>query len=295
MSGHIVFYSMRFAAAGKGISSLMNRYGIGRMLNGDLHVTPHEFAFLLSKGKVILSQEDFHTVSDLLSGLPSFFQTFAAYFSTKSRGLVVSIEGTTMTIRRNRRSKALHIQIAGDMEQIRSEVLMGSEITYHAVVDMDGDMTLFSVSPFNVSGKFTFTGLHRYSDRIMNGRVSSILDQGYSIGSIRLIPDEEIQTLKGDESSQRMLLYNDLKDRGLLPKSGFKYGADFRVYMGPDSTHAECLVSLLHENENWSEISRLVRVSNGVRKQAVFSMIDHTGIKYVRIGWIRDLGDILKD
>ena len=296
MTGDIVFDSMRFRPARKSISYLMNRYHVGKMLGGDLHVSAHELAFLASKEKILLDEGEFKLISTILSGIPYFFQTFAAYFYAKSHGLIASVQGTTMIVRRNARSKPVTIYITGDMGELHTDFIIEPGNSLHAVIDMDGDMTLFEVSSFNPEGKFIFGKYMDSSERMQYGHGGSLQDQGYSKGAIRFLPDEENGMAgESERSMQRIHLYGDLKGRGILPKSGFKYGADFRGYTGPESTHAEYLISSLHENESWSEISRLVRVSNGVRKTCVFCLMKYGKIHYIKIRWIKDFAEIIDD
>ncbi len=69
-------------------------------------------------------------------------------------------------------------------------------------------------------------------------------------------------------------VYNDLKKKGLIVKTGFKFGVHFRAYTDqPGKTHAEYMIQLLNQNENiiWSDISRAVRLSHTVNKDLVFS------------------------
>ncbi|MDP6154825.1 MAG: tRNA-intron lyase [Candidatus Thermoplasmatota archaeon] len=73
--------------------------------------------------------------------------------------------------------------------------------------------------------------------------------------------------------SERYLLYEELKRRDLIVKTGFKYGAYFRAYRDdPEENHAEYLFHLLSSKtgKNWPDISRSVRVAHGVRKKMIF-------------------------
>ena len=72
----------------------------------------------------------------------------------------------------------------------------------------------------------------------------------------------------------RYALYEDLKRRGLIVKTGFKYGAYFRAYCeDPETSHAKYLVHLIPcpEGFGWPEVSRSVRVAHGVRKKMIFA------------------------
>ena len=71
----------------------------------------------------------------------------------------------------------------------------------------------------------------------------------------------------------RLKVYRELKARDLIVKTGFKYGAHFRVYEGdPDEEHSEFLVHGVPTDFecSWEEISRAVRLAQGVRKKMLF-------------------------
>jgi len=67
----------------------------------------------------------------------------------------------------------------------------------------------------------------------------------------------------------RLRAYDDLRRRGLVVKTGFKYGSHFRVYDGsPDGHHSKYLVHAVHWDYRtiWPEISRAVRLAHGVKR-----------------------------
>jgi len=77
--------------------------------------------------------------------------------------------------------------------------------------------------------------------------------------------------------TERYRLYEELKGRDLIIKTGFKYGAYFRGYRDdPEDNHAEYLFHLLpsRKGKNWPDISRSVRVAHGVRKKMIFVFPD---------------------
>jgi tRNA-intron endonuclease len=84
--------------------------------------------------------------------------------------------------------------------------------------------------------------------------------------------------------------YEDLRRRGFLPKTGFKYGSHFRVYDGNlNEQHARYLVHAIPENFEctWPEISRAVRLAHSVRKQMIFARIGKNKIRYIQISRVR--------
>mgnify|MGYP002738560324 CR=1 FL=1 len=101
---------------------------------------------------------------------------------------------------------------------------------------------------------------------------------------------EDMQPSEEDEDlSLRTSAYFDLRSRGLVVKTGFKYGTHFRVYEGsPDDSHAKYLVHAVSASDvaTWPEISRTVRLSGGVKKNILFCRIgDRT--EYYEFKWFR--------
>lgn len=88
----------------------------------------------------------------------------------------------------------------------------------------------------------------------------------------------------------RFSVFKDLKKRGLLVKTGFKFGAHFRTYTTkPEDTHAEYLVHVVPTGfkSTWAEISRAVRLAHSVNKEIVFSRVDKLNIDYIKFGRLR--------
>lgn len=80
---------------------------------------------------------------------------------------------------------------------------------------------------------------------------------------------------------RRYRVYQDLRERGYVVKTGFKYGAHFRVYeRGEYATeHSKFLVYVVPENYTFSfpEVSRAVRLAHGVKKTMIFAAVDDEG------------------
>ncbi len=87
----------------------------------------------------------------------------------------------------------------------------------------------------------------------------------------------------------RLKAYRDLRSRGLVVKTGFKYGSHFRVYEDdPEKAHARYLVHAVPEDYEtiWPEISRAVRLAHGVKKEILFARVGD-GVEYVRLSRVR--------
>jgi len=88
----------------------------------------------------------------------------------------------------------------------------------------------------------------------------------------------------------RLSVFTDLKQQGMLVKTGFKFGAHFRAYtQQPDRTHAEYLIHVVEKGFRsiWAEISRAVRLAHTVNKEFVFARVDGSHINYIKLGRLR--------
>lgn len=77
-------------------------------------------------------------------------------------------------------------------------------------------------------------------------------------------------------------VYRDLRERGYVAKTGFKFGAHFRVYERgeyPSGGHSRYLVHVLSEDSSFEmpEISRAVRLAQNVRKSLLLAVVDREG------------------
>ncbi len=80
---------------------------------------------------------------------------------------------------------------------------------------------------------------------------------------------------------EKMAVYEDMKNRGFIVKTGFKYGSHFRAYdADPEKAHAKFLVHAVSPGyaATWPEISRAVRLSHGVRKEILFARAAASGV-----------------
>lgn len=199
----------------------------------------------------------------------------------------------------------------------------------YGVVDEEGDLTYYTLSLRDPSGKVypePISGKpvgHLISDRVLifdRSHSEALRDYGYYgksmvealqlslIESIHLVGkgkltvlDQNDQPLGFDdlmdvgESVQnefriRYMVYSDLRERGLVVKTGFKYGTHFRVYQtSPDDSHARYLVHAVTESDirMWPEISRTVRLSGGVKKEILFGLVRKNEVEYLEFKWFK--------
>ncbi|WP_123535887.1 tRNA-intron lyase [Halosimplex salinum] len=91
---------------------------------------------------------------------------------------------------------------------------------------------------------------------------------------------ERGQDIEGDRFDRRLRVYEFLRESGLVPKTGYKFGADFRTYADVESVedlgHSELLVRVLEGGHSFSprDLALDVRLAHGVRKKMVFALVD---------------------
>ena len=113
----------------------------------------------------------------------------------------------------------------------------------------------------------------------------SLLEAAYLAerGAIDLDPETvraRGREVEGERFDRRLAVYTELRERDVVPKTGYKFGADFRTYADVDSVeeldHSELLVRV-HPADYVFEPRDLaldVRLAHGVRKTMVFALVD---------------------
>jgi tRNA-intron endonuclease len=95
-----------------------------------------------------------------------------------------------------------------------------------------------------------------------------------------------------EDFDEKMKVYKDLREKRMVVKTGFKFGAHFRVYEKVESLselyHSRYLVHVVRRDYVFTppEISRAVRLAHGVRKSMIFAYEDEK-IRYIEIRRIR--------
>jgi tRNA-intron endonuclease len=207
---------------------------------------------------------------------------------------------------------AYRVTALGERESVPADGIAGSVL---AVVDEESDLSYFEAERFAVTGGTDYepeaaTGelvddrvvvddpppdLHergfygrplatRDGDR--TGALHlSLVEAAYlaAAGKLGLVGDdapgvvERGRRVEGERFDRRLRAYRTLRDAGAAPKTGFKFGADFRVYEAVESVselgHAEYLVRVLPPGHTFAprELALDVRLAGGVRKRMVFA------------------------
>lgn len=224
-------------------------------------------------------------------------------------------ERDVMDINKIKRSIGTASSISGDL--------------WFAIVDEEGDITYYDVSMSDLKGeisehKFSKTTGILLENRVVifdkkmaekllekefygkpfgNGLQLSMVESLYLLEK-KVVDIQDVAKGKSFSPKQfknliqktqsdidlRFTVFTDLKKRGLIVKTGFKFGAHFRAYTKkPGETHAEYLIHVVDKNfkSTWSEISRAVRLAHSVNKEIFFARVNGNKIDYIKLGRLR--------
>ena len=199
---------------------------------------------------------------------------------------------------------------------------------WFAIVDEEGDLTYYDVAFIDVRGKTGEHAFSKATGILLENRVivfdkklgDSLLEKEFfgkpfgaglqlSLAEALYLMEKnaiDVQGIDGKKLSlnefktfiqqsqpdidSRMIVFRDLKKRGLIVKTGFKFGAHFRAYTkNPNETHAEYLIHAVNKGfrSTWAEISRAVRLAHSVNKEILFARIDDGKVNYIKFGRLR--------
>jgi tRNA-intron endonuclease len=114
----------------------------------------------------------------------------------------------------------------------------------------------------------------------------------------KLSEEEAFEEFSGEDEEfyHKLQAYSDLRERGFIVKTGFKFGAHFRVYPrgvnpyeeGPkkQEQHTKWVVHAVPESEelSFSEMSRAVRLAQNIRATMLWAVVDsESGVTYYEV------------
>jgi tRNA-intron endonuclease len=219
--------------------------------------------------------------------------------------------------------------LEGMVSQIK-RVLRARKKLLIGIVDEEGDLTYYQVRLVRPKGRIKSKGYDLeadalfFGDRVMvldsdeaellnereffgkfigEGLQLSLLETAYLLEMEALIVRDaktgrkinltqfkrKVERIQPDFDT-RLRVYKDLKAKGLIVKTGFKYGTHFRVYKGdPEKEHALYLVHAVSStyHSTWPEISRAVRLAHGVKKELLLGRVMEKKAEYVRLKRVR--------
>ncbi|WP_435065216.1 tRNA-intron lyase [Halobaculum sp. EA56] len=100
---------------------------------------------------------------------------------------------------------------------------------------------------------------------------------------------ERGREVEGERFDRRLSVYRELRDRGVVPKTGYKFGADFRTYDAVETVaelpHSERLVRVVTPDHRFHprELALDVRLAGGVRKRMVFALAGDDSNDYLTV------------
>ncbi|QSG07282.1 tRNA-intron lyase [Halapricum desulfuricans] len=296
--------------------------GYGRVVDGDLELAPVEAAHILYRGDVETVRDagsgkrlDFRALlsSDVVSEIDVL-----VYKDLRDRGFYLSPtdEADADFLVYPRGKGPWDDEIAHRIRAISERTALAARSlgeTVLAVVDEESSITYLETDRPDVRGT-TDAELPRgvpaelLDDRVFvweppavlyeRGFYGQPLDDGGPLQlslleaaalarrGVLALPEDEIvergRTVEGERFDRRLAVYRALRDRNVVPKTGYKFGADFRTYADVEHVeelgHSELLVRVLPADHAFAprDLALDVRLAHGVRKRMVFALVGET-------------------
>jgi tRNA-intron endonuclease len=222
---------------------------------------------------------------------------------------------------------AYRVRVAGEREEIAAAALGGVVL---AVVDEEGELTYFETGRPGAAGDADAAGsrydppaaldaalladrvvvwdppadLHDrgfYGQRLHgrnadSGPLQLSLVEAASLARRNALSLDEPRVVErgrhveGERFDRRLRAYAALRAAGSVPKSGFKFGADFRTYDAfttvDEMDHSDRLIRVVSPDHTFlpRDLSLDVRLAGGVRKRMVFALTDvNEGIDWLSV------------
>jgi len=103
---------------------------------------------------------------------------------------------------------------------------------------------------------------------------------------------ERGRSVEGERFDRRLVVYETLREQGVAPKTGFKFGADFRTYAAVEDVenlgHSELLVRVFDAGHVFEprDLALDVRLAHGVRKTMAYAFVGEGGDDEIGIEWL---------
>lgn len=291
---------------GKSPLYLHNKYSVGRVDRKTLFLKPYETIYLYLRNRIKplngMLRDELSVISTLIQ--ESDMHKLKVYLELKDEGTKITIESDYFNVVRKNEKQSVRRKVVPvrENEKISFQWLREMAGANVASVDDDGDITYYTVQAANLQGKNSFNILNSQED---NDDVISIGNRGVGrrdkippwmgdiLGDVTFLSEQEFSILtKRDRKDIVTQIYGDLISRGMIVKTGFKYGCTFRAYEESLENHSEYLIHITENTMEWYEISRAVRVAAAVRKRMVFSSIIDNQPVYIEIKRIRNIEEL---
>lgn len=278
----------------------LERRGFGVKRGDRIYLHPLEVVYLQVKGI-----ERFGELEEVLRWAESRIEDFSTYYfvyeDLRDRGNRVKIQGELLLTKKpylpisERRVIRMGeiAEKARKFDELRLAVVdEESEITYFKVYEpeMMGEQTE-ELPEINgvLSNEFVITTQTEIFSRYFYGSEKggfvtlSLIESLYLLeaGKLKLMNADKAKLVKRAREVERNFdrryeVYRDLKERGFVVKTGFKFGSEFRVYKKVESVddlpHSEYLIDIADEKEiRLIDLARAVRLAQSVKKKMVFA------------------------
>jgi tRNA intron endonuclease len=143
-----------------------------------------------------------------------------------------------------------------------------------AIIDSAVQLSLIEAAALAANGKLVLDDIDDAADVDGPTATDAVADPPASYTAIR----EQGRAVEGERFDRRLATYRTLREGDVVPKTGYKFGADFRTYNTVESVddlpHSERLVRVVEADHSFDprELSLDVRLAGGVRKRMVFAL-----------------------
>jgi len=282
---------------------IINKMKLGKITDRKLILNAYECLYLYEKKIIRPIDRVFDSMEGILGVVAEdadFLNRYMVFSFLKSKGLFVNpVDGTFFWDRTSRKPRRGPIIVISEDQKIDFADLFANSKHMYAAVDDDYGITVFESELADIRGELALLLSDDIETETINGiNVTSGKNVpewfGNRFSDLKILNRFEADVLSGikrelDKNSDvTMATFRDLIARGFIVRSGFKYGANFRLYSKSIEDHAEYLVHVIEEPEEWYKISRAVRVAQGVRKTMVFAGMIENRISYIKVNRIKD-------
>jgi|Deesub1362A_J573_1020465.scaffolds.fasta_scaffold02790_4 tRNA-intron endonuclease len=281
---------------GDDANRLYSRGFFGVMKKGKLHLSPVETAYLLERGRIrvegLSSPEG--ALEVFRRGDDRFEVRYRVYSDVRDRGYYIRVLRRAFRVYQRgvnpfRDGEHFTLVPIPEGERFHPAKVAARVPCVFGIVDLDGDVTYYRVDTAEPSGEYARGDVGRVD---ISGKAGAFYTGDLSPFEITYLVRKGLAEayVDGERTTWRELmemyaeaipafrgryrLYEDLSERGLLVRSGFKYGTHFRAYRKSMEEHAEYLAHYMEGGVEWYVVSRAVRLAHGVRKTLLFGFGD---------------------
>lgn len=291
---------MEFEVEQKEPSRTYNRYRLGNIVGGDLLLDRFELGFLLLNAKSIFSQHNAERRLDDLASLlteEGDIDRLLVFSKLKSKGQVAKVEKDVIRYRpKDAHNWSGQIVVRNENDPFRHFEASDAAINY-SVVDSDGDVTYYNIKRVDLQGR-SIESVNERRVKIGSLDLTATVRSDYGLRrkvghEIVIMPESSEGDLGGTAAEGLALkkrIYSDLISRKLLVRTGFKYGADFRLYTESIEGHAEYLLLISEKGTlRWYDVSRAARIASSVHKQFIIAAELNEKIEYFSVSRVKDI------